>query len=56
MKRNTVAPLLSVVGILFFMAGAFNMLPSNTATFIGVSFFVLAGAAWAFWPREETKS
>lgn len=56
MKRNTVAPLLGVIGILFFLAGAFDMLPSNTATFAGVAFMVLSGSAWALWPKEETKS
>jgi hypothetical protein len=40
---------LSVIGILFFLAGAFNILASNVSTFGGVAFLMLAGLAWAFW-------
>lgn len=42
-QANLIAIVLSTLGILFFMAMAFKILPQNYATFAGVACFILAG-------------
>jgi len=42
-KSNLIATLLGTLGILFFLAMAFNILPGNIAIFAGVACFILAG-------------
>src|SRR5262249_11020039 len=41
---NTVSIILGTLGMLFMMAMAFSLMPSNYAIFAGVACFILAGA------------
>ena len=42
-KSNIAATLLGTLGVLFMMAMAFNILPTNIAIFAGIACFILAG-------------
>ena len=43
-KANIIATVLGVLGVLFFMAMAFSILPTNLAIFAGIACFIIAGA------------
>lgn len=43
-KINVIATVLGTLGILFFMAMAFSILPGKLATFAGIACFIIAGA------------
>jgi hypothetical protein len=43
-KANLTALVLGTLGVLFFMAMAFNVLPKNMAIFAGIACFIIAGA------------
>ena len=43
-KANLTAIVLGTLGVLFFMAMAFNILPKNLAIFAGIACFIIAGA------------
>jgi hypothetical protein len=43
-KANLIATVLGVLGVLFFMAMAFSILPTNLAIFAGIACFIIAGA------------
>ncbi|MEN3333227.1 MAG: hypothetical protein V7641_2592 [Blastocatellia bacterium] len=43
-KANLIAMILGTLGILFFMAMAFRILPTNLAIFAGIACFIIAGA------------
>jgi len=53
MNRQTVAASLSALGIIFIMAMAFSILPTNIGSFLATVFFALSGMAWAFWPKNK---
>ena len=53
MNKQTVAASLSAIGIIFILAMAFNILPTNIGSFLATVFFVLSGMAWAFWPKNK---
>jgi hypothetical protein len=55
MNKQTVAAILSAIGIIFILAMAFNILAANISTFLATVFFVLAGLTWAFWPKKESE-
>lgn len=42
-RSNIIATVLGTVGVLFFMAMAFSILPSKLAIFSGIACFILAG-------------
>ena len=42
-QSNLIAIVLSTLGVLFFMAMAFKILPQNYAIFAGIACFILAG-------------
>lgn len=42
-KANIIATILGTLGVLFFMAMAFSILPGKFAIFAGVACFILAG-------------
>ena len=42
-KSNIVATVLGTLGVLFFMAMAFGLMPTNIAIFAGVACFILVG-------------
>jgi hypothetical protein len=42
-KSNIIATVLGTLGILFFVAMAFSILPSKLAIFAGIACFILAG-------------
>lgn len=50
MNRITIAMLISFVGTLCFLAIAFDILPRNYGTFIGIACYMAAGLVWAL-PR-----
>jgi hypothetical protein len=52
-RVNVVAIGLSTLGVIFFMAMAFQILPSNYAIFGGVVCFILAGAVKRFAPQTK---
>lgn len=43
-KANLIAVVLGTLGVLFFMAMAFSLLPQNLAIFAGIACFIIAGA------------
>jgi hypothetical protein len=43
-KANVIAMVLGTLGVLFFMAMAFKILPTNLAIFAGIACFIIAGA------------
>ena len=43
-KANLVVVVLGTLGVLFMMAMAFGILPTNLAIFAGVACFIIAGA------------
>ena len=43
-RANLVAVVLGTLGVLCFMAMAFNILPKNLAIFAGIACFIIAGA------------
>jgi hypothetical protein len=43
-KANVIAMVLGTLGVLFFMAMAFKLLPTNLAIFAGIACFIIAGA------------
>jgi hypothetical protein len=43
-KANLIAVVLGTLGVLFFMAMAFGLLPQNLAIFAGIACFIIAGA------------
>jgi hypothetical protein len=43
-KANVIATVLGILGMLFFMAMAFGILPTNLAIFAGIACFIIAGA------------
>ena len=43
-KANIIATVLGILGMLFFMAMAFSILPTNLAIFAGIACFIIAGA------------
>lgn len=51
-KKQFVAIGLAVVGMIFFLALAFDLLAPNVGRFGGIVFFMLSGLTWAFWPRK----
>jgi len=51
-----VAMILGTIGILFIMAMAFQIMPSNYAIFAGVACFIVAGAVRRFSPRPDKDS
>ena len=42
-KASIIATVLGTLGVLFFMAMAFGILPSKLAIFAGIACFILAG-------------
>ena len=42
-KANLIATVLGTLGVLFFLAMAFSVLPGNLAIFAGIACFILAG-------------
>jgi hypothetical protein len=52
-KTNTIARVLGLVGVLFMLAMAFDMMPRNYALFAGVACFVVAGAMWGIGGRRN---
>lgn len=48
MRRETLAMILAFIGVLFFLAMAFNLMPTNYALFGGVAFCMASGLTWAF--------
>jgi multidrug transporter EmrE-like cation transporter len=53
MSRQTLAMALAFVGILFFLAMAFNIMPANYATFGGIAFCMASGLTWAFYRQRQ---
>ncbi len=53
MYKRVVAMGLAAIGIIFFLAVAFNILAVNVGTFGGVAFIFLSGLTWAFWPAKD---
>jgi len=53
MNKKTVAMGMAFIGVIFFLAIAFDVLAKNVGMFGGVAFFMLSGFAWAFWPKKE---
>lgn len=51
MRRQTVALILSGLGIVLFLANAFHLLPARYTTVGSVVFLVLVVLAWALWPK-----
>ena len=43
-KANLISVALGTLGVLFFMAMAFRLLPTNLAIFAGIACFIIAGA------------
>jgi hypothetical protein len=43
-RVNVIAIVLGTLGVLFFMAMAFSILPKNLAIFAGIACFIIAGA------------
>lgn len=43
-KANVIATVLGTLGVLFFIAMAFSILPGNYAIFAGIACFIIAGA------------
>ena len=43
-KANIISVILGTLGVLFMMAMAFSIMPTNLAIFAGVACFILAGA------------
>jgi|CXWL01.1.fsa_nt_gi hypothetical protein len=52
MNKKIVAMGLAAIGIIFFLAGTFQILAENVSTFGGVVFIMLSGLTWAFWPKN----
>ena len=52
-KTNTIARVLGLVGVLFMLAMAFDMMPRRYALFAGVACFVIAGSMWGFSGRRN---
>lgn len=54
MTRQIIASVMGVLGTLFFLAMAFNILPSNIGTFLGIACYVIVGAVWSIgWNRNR---
>lgn len=43
-KANLISIVLGTLGVLFMMAMAFHVLPTNLAIFAGIACFIIAGA------------
>ena len=43
-KANLISVILGTLGVLFMMAMAFSVMPTNLAIFAGVACFIVAGA------------
>ena len=52
-SANTVATILGVVGILFILAMAFNILPGKIALFLGIASFIVAGLVRTLAARKD---
>ena len=52
-KANLIAMVLGTLGILFFMAMAFRILPTNLAIFAGIACFIIAGAVKRFAAQDR---
>ena len=48
MNNRMIPPVLSAIGVIFFLAMAFDVLDRNIALFLGVVFFMLSGLSWSF--------
>ena len=54
-KQTTsgIARILGLVGVLFILAMAFDVMPRKYALFAGVACFVIAGSLWGFGGRRH---
>jgi hypothetical protein len=50
---TTIALVLGAVGVLFFLAGVFDLLPQRYANFGGIASLVLSGLLWSIGGRAE---
>jgi hypothetical protein len=46
MNNRMIPTILSAAGVIFMMAMAFKILPSNVALFISIACFILSGVSW----------
>ena len=51
-KATIIARVLGLVGVLFILAMAFDMMPRRYALFAGVACFIIAGAVWGMAGRR----
>lgn len=49
---STIAKILGIVGVLFMLAMAFDMMPRKYALFAGIACFVVAGSMWGIAGRR----
>jgi uncharacterized membrane protein YqjE len=52
-KITMIARVLGLVGVLFILAMAFDMMPRKYALFAGVACFVVAGSMWGIGGRRN---
>jgi hypothetical protein len=53
MDRRTIATVLGFIGVLFFMAMAFGLMPSNYAMYAGIAFCMAAGLTWSIMRQKD---
>jgi hypothetical protein len=51
-KATIIARVLGLVGVLFILAMAFDMMPRRYALFAGVACFIIAGSVWGMAGRR----
>jgi hypothetical protein len=52
-RASVAARVLGLVGVLFMLAMAFDMMPRKYALFAGIACFVIAGSMWGMAGRRD---
>lgn len=52
-KAHVAARVLGLVGVLFMLAMAFDVMPGKYALFAGIACFVIAGSMWGMTGRRD---
>lgn len=52
-RAHVAARVLGLIGVLFMLAMAFDMMPRKYALFAGIACFVIAGSMWGMGGRRD---